>query len=448
MPTSTADRAVVLGGGFAGLLAARVLAEHFAAVTIVERDRLPAGAVHRRGVPHGHHVHGLLPSGLAIAERLLPGLTGTLVARGALTGDMLGNVRWVLGGRPLPRRDTGLTALSASRPLIEGAIRERVLALPNVTALDGYDIVGLRPSDDRRRVTGARVTGQHGEGSRVLPAELVVDATGRGSRTPRWLVELGYPVPAPDRVGIDLWYASCLFTTPHERFGGDIVVPIARHPGQRRSGVAQRLEGDRTLVTLAGVRGQRPPLDLDGFTRYAATLAAPDIHDIVRAARPLVEPVPFHYPTYLRSRYEEMAGFPSGLLAVGDAVCGFNPVYAQGMSVAAKGAMALHEELSRDGGPDPHRYFRALSHTLDAPWALAVGGDLAVLGPDSPVLPSSPLTPEYVVNLQRAAAGDADLAATLVRVTSLVDPPAALLRPEVVARVARATRPAQAFAGR
>ena len=124
MQTSYREHALVLGGGIAGLLTAQVLADRYARVTIVERDRLPSGAEHRRGVPHGHHVHGMLPGGRQILEDLLPGFTARVVAEGGFAGDVLANVCWYLGGRPLRRADTGLTALSASRPLIEAAIRE------------------------------------------------------------------------------------------------------------------------------------------------------------------------------------------------------------------------------------------------------------------------------------------------------------------------------------
>jgi 2-polyprenyl-6-methoxyphenol hydroxylase-like FAD-dependent oxidoreductase len=432
------DRAVVLGGSIAGLLAARVLADEYATVTIVERDRLPAGPAHRRGVPHGHHVHGLLPRGVHVMNELLPGLTDEIVAAGGLPGDILANVRWYLNGRRLPQARTGLGAVSASRPLIEDAIRQRVLDHGGIEVLDGHDLVGLTASPDRSRVTGARVTSRYGSGSRVLPADLVVDATGRGSRTPRWLAELGYQEPPQDRVGIDLVYASRVVDAGPDPLGGDTVVVTARFPGQRRSAVMQRIEGGRTLVTLAGILGERPPLDLDGFIGYARTLAAPDTYDLLRAARPVGEPAPFRCPAYVRHRYERLTELPAGLLVLGDAMCSFNPVYAQGMSVAAVNAQALREELRHGHEPDPHRYFAAAARAVDAPWLLAVGADLAVAGVTGPVLPASPLCGEYLARLQRAAAEDAELAAAFVRVTSLVDPPTALLRPEVADRVERA----------
>ena len=435
MPATNRDRAVVLGGSIAGLITARVLADAYASVTIVERDQLPTGHAHRRGVPHGRHVHGLIPRGRTVLDELMPGLSDELVAAGALSGDFGGNVRWYLNGRQLSRVDIGLPVLSASRPLIEGTIRDRVRALPNVSILDGHDIVGLRPSIDLSRVTGARVTGLHGQGSRILPADLVVDATGRGSRTPLWLSELGYVEPPTDRVNIDLSYASRMFTTPPDLFGDDVVITTARYPGQPHGSVMQRLEGGQVLVTLIGILGERPPADIDAFVDYAQTLAVRDTYDVIRRSRPLDDGVQFRFPTYVRHRYERLTAFPAGLLVTGDALCNFNPVYAQGMSVAALDAAALRDELRRSDEVDAERFFSAAARHLDAPWGIAVGADMATPGVVGTPLPPSPLTADYVARLQRGAVHDPNLVQAFLRVNALVDPPTALLRPEVVARV-------------
>jgi 2-polyprenyl-6-methoxyphenol hydroxylase-like FAD-dependent oxidoreductase len=436
---STRERAVVLGGGMAGLLAARVLADHYANVTIVERDRLPDGPWHRRGTPQGLHTHGLLPRGLRTVEELLPGITNRLVGDGALTGDVLADARWNLGGRPVRRTETGLRMLSASRALVEGGVRDRVRALANVTILDGHDIVGLAAAPGR--ITAVRATSLHGEGSRVLPADLVVDASGRGSRTPRWLAELGYATPDRDRVTVDLSYATRLFRRPPGGLDDDLAVVTARYPGQRRSGVMVRVEGGHVMVTLAGVLGERPPLDLAGFQAYARTLATPETYEFVRAAESVGEPAAFRVPTYTRYRYERLDDVPTGLLVVGDAACAFNPVYAQGMTVAAMGALVLRDELRLDAatGPDPRRFFAALAGVLEVPWRMAVGADLAMPGVVGPALPPSPLSPDYLVDVQRTATEDPVVAAAFMRVTSLVDPPSALLRPEIAQRLSGRT---------
>lgn len=471
MSVGNRDQAVVLGGSVAGLLTASVLADSYRSVVVVERDVLPSQPDHRRGVPHGRHAHGLLPSGLRLVEELLPGFTAEAVARGALLGDILGNCRWYLHGALLRQAVTGLTALSASRPLIETGIRDAVRRRSNVTFLDGHDVAGITTTPDRRRVVGARVTSRHaknsapadrngengtvadrhgeggamadrngeagagaGGGERLLPADLVVDCTGRASRAPRWLAELGYAPPGEDVVGIDLSYATRVFAMPAGPFGDDLFVAVTRYPGQRRSGIAHRLEGGRALVTLAGVLGERPPADLEAFTEYAHTLAVPDLYEIIRAGTPAGDGATFRCPTYVRRRFEGL-DFPSGFLVLGDAACAFNPVYGQGMAVAAAAAVALRDHLREPGGPDPLQFFAAQSRLLDAPWALAAGADLALPGVTGPPLPPSPLTGDYLAALQHAAAQDAELAAAFIRVTALVDPPSALMSPAVRARL-------------
>jgi 2-polyprenyl-6-methoxyphenol hydroxylase-like FAD-dependent oxidoreductase len=203
------DRAVVLGASLAGLLAARVLADAYGQVTVLDRDQLPETPMHRRGVPHGRHIHALAARGQQALEELLPGLTAELVAHGAPTGDMLANGRFYFSGHRLRQAHTGLVLLCASRPLLESHVRARVRAIPNLRLLDSCDVLGLATTPDGRRVTGARVLRRaDGSAEEVLAADLVVDATGRGSRTPIWLQALGYTPPDEEQVRIGLGYAT------------------------------------------------------------------------------------------------------------------------------------------------------------------------------------------------------------------------------------------------
>jgi hypothetical protein len=262
-----------------------------------------------------------------------------------------------------------------------------------------------------------------------------VDATGRGSRTPLWLTALGYDEPPADRVNIDLSYATRMFITPAHLFGDDIVVTTTRYPGQSRGSVMQRLEGGRVLVTQIGVLGERPPVDIDGFVDYAQSLPVRDTYEVVKVSRPLDDGVAFRFPSYVRHRYERLTAFPAGLLVTGDALCNFNPVYGQGMSVAALDAAALRDELRGGGEVDAGRFFTAAARHLDAPWGIGVGADLATPGVVGTPLPPSPLSADYMARLQSTALRDPELAEAFLRVNSLVDPPTALLRPEIVARV-------------
>jgi 2-polyprenyl-6-methoxyphenol hydroxylase-like FAD-dependent oxidoreductase len=429
MRTVGGDRAVVLGAGIAGLLAARVLAEHFAGVLVIERDELPSVPQHRRGVPQGRHLHGLLPRGLQVFDEVLPGLIDALVGRGAMVGDLLNDVRWYLRGRSLQQTDGGLPILSASRPLLEAMIRDRVLALPNVSVRSGTEVVALCLG--RHRVLGVDVVDRVARSRRTVTADLTVDATGRGSCVQRWLTEAGYPEPPADQVDIDLWYGSCLFARPWDLFGDDIMVVIAPLPGQRRHGLMQRIEGDRVLVTLAGIRDDRPPRDLAGFGDFAGSLPAPDIQRLISSGRPLATPVRFRCRSYLRRRYEQLADYPAGLLPIGDAMCA-DPGYAGGMSMAARSAMALADQLRAGGRPDAVAFFRAVSQILDAPWGSGVPAGRA-----GAAEPGSALTPSYLADLERAAPDDVVLSTAYARMAGLVDPPSVLLSDAIRDRVAR-----------
>lgn len=438
MQETRGDRAVVLGGSMAGLLAARVLADAYAEVVVVERDEFPSAAAHRRGVPQSRHIHALLAGGQQALEELFDGLTAELVDLGAPAGDPLGHLRAYLGGHRLHPGPSGLLALQASRPLLEASLRARVRTLPSVEFMDGCDVAGLTTTSDGSRVTGARVVRRlDGSAEETLTAELVVDATGRGSRTTAWLEMLGYPCPPVERVRIGLGYASRTYRLVPGLLDGDLGILNAATPDHPRGGALAALENDRFLVTLFGILGDHPPTDPAGFADFAATLQFPDINEALRNAEPLDEAVSFRHPASVRHHYERLSRFPDSLLVMGDAVCTFNPVYGQGMSVVALQALALRAHLRRRATPEPLTFFRQISRIVDLPWSMATGGDLAfpkVVGQRT--VPMRLLN-GYLAKLFAGAAHDPRLGRAFLRVAGLVDPPRALLAPGVASRVLR-----------
>jgi 2-polyprenyl-6-methoxyphenol hydroxylase-like FAD-dependent oxidoreductase len=444
------DRAVVLGASLAGLVAVRVLADAYAQVTVIDRDQLPEGPVHRRGVPHGRHIHALAARGQQALEELFPGLTTELIAHGAPAGDMLADARLYLGGHRLRRAHAGLVLLCASRPFLEGRVRTRVRTLANVRFLDRCDVVGLATTPGGRRVTGARLLRRaDGSAEEVLRADLVVDATGRGSRTPVWLEALGYARPEREQVQIGLGYATRTYRLSPAALGGDLGVLHGATPEHPRAGVLQGLEGDRWMVTLAGILGDHPPTDPDGFLAFARSLRFPDIYQAVRNGQPLDDPIAFRFPASVRHRYERLARFPDGLLVVGDAVCHTNPIYGQGMTMAALEALALRRHLQGGTAPQPRRWFRDLARVVDVPWEMAGGADLSFPGVQGQRTAKARLVNAYLARLHAAAAHDARLASAFVRVAGLVAPPQSLLRPRIAVRVLRASlRPPAGTRGR
>jgi hypothetical protein len=267
----------------------------------------------------------------------------------------------------------------------------------------------------------------------------VVDATGRGSRTPVWLDALGHAPPERQQVRIGLGYATRTYRLPPDTLGGDLAVLNAATPEHPRAGALQALEGDRWMLTLAGILGDHPPADPDGFLEFARSLRFPDIYQAIRDAEPLDDPVPFRFPASVRHRYERLDRFPDGLLVMGDAVCSFNPIYGQGMSVAAVEALVLRRQLERGIEPQPRRFFRDIARVVDVPWDIAVGGDLVFPGVKGRRTAKVRLVSAYLARLHAAAGHDAGLASAFVRVAGLVARPESLLHPGIALRVLRAS---------
>jgi 2-polyprenyl-6-methoxyphenol hydroxylase-like FAD-dependent oxidoreductase len=432
--------AVVLGASMAGLLAARVLSTAYDRVTIVDRDEFPDDATVRGGVPQGRHAHGLLAGGREVLEELFPGLVKDLVAAGSPSGDVLSRGRYYFGGHRLARHDSHMVALGASRPLLELFVRQRVLAIPTVTLIQRTDVVDLVLDAGGIQVTGVEVVRRGGDRvAQSIDADLVVDSSGRGSRTPEWLFRRGYPQVGTDRVGIDLAYTSRVFRLDPDGLDGDLVMLLASTPANPRGAVLQLLEGDRALLSLIGILGDYPPIDDAGFRAFASSLAVPEIYAAVRDAEPVGPAASFRFPESIRRRYERMSRFPTGLLVLGDALCSFNPAYAQGMSVSALEALVLRDTLNwaciRREQPDAQRFFRAAAKVVDQPWMVAAGGDLAFPGVKGDRSAAVAVVNAYMARLLAAAERDAALAVAFVRVAALLDPPPALMRPDRLLRV-------------
>jgi 2-polyprenyl-6-methoxyphenol hydroxylase-like FAD-dependent oxidoreductase len=429
-------RAVVIGGSMAGLLAARVLADSYAEVTVIDRDHLPESPEHRRGVPQAHHAHALLARGQQALEELFPGITAALRARGAPVGDMLGDAHLHFSGHRLRQAASGLVLVSASRILLEDEVRRRVRQLPGVIFEPPSDAVGLTAVRGGARVTGVRVL-QRADGSAatVHEADLVIDASGRGSRALTWLETLGCGRPDEDRVHVNLHYTSRRYRLGPDALGGALASLEAATPASPRAGVLARLENDQWLLTLAGILGDRPPTDLGAFLTFARSLRFADIYEAVRGAEPLDDPATFRFVESVRRRYERMTRLPDALLPFGDSLCSFNPVYGQGMTVAALQALALQRHLRRSGTLPVRLVLQDFAGIVDAPWEMARGADLTFPGVAGRRSWSQRVMGGYIARLHAAAAQDARLAVAFVRVSGLVDHPAALLRPRVALRV-------------
>lgn len=443
--TDNASHAVVIGASVAGLLAARAISDHFDQVTILEREVLPPPGQGRKAVPQGRHVHALLPGGLAAMEQLLPGFQAELVAGGAVRCDSMQEIRFLVSGHEITRAAASATNVLASRPYIEGHIRRRVLGFPNVRIVDGTSVQGLVLGSDGRSVAGVQLSDD------VLTCGLVVVATGRAGQLPTWLEAQGFPAPPEEELAVDIRYASRHFTIPDGYLGGDKLILVGAEPGRPR-GLGLFAQEDGTwLLTLVGYGPEhRPPTNDADYLEFLASVSPPDVLAAVVAGVPLDSVATHAFPASRRRRYERLARLPRGLVALGDAISSFNPVYGQGMSVAALEAVALRQSLAAGTDHLSQRYFKAAGRIVDIAWDLAIGSDLSLpeVKGERPILIR--LSNAWGERILKAAEHDPYVAEAFGSVTDLLAPPTVLMRPRLVWRVAlsrtekhvdRATKP-------
>lgn len=446
--------AVVVGGSMAGLLAARVLADHFRRVTVVDRDRFPETPAFRKGVPQSRFPHVLLPSGLAVLRRLFPGIAEELVSFGAVRYLWPRDALWLTPGGWSGRfaHDEGRVALSQSRELVEWVVRRRVTALGNVRVLEGRQVTGLLASADRREVTGVSLRSRpsaRAEAGTIekLRADLVVDASGRGSRAPRWLKELGYEPPEETRIDAFLGYAGRTYAVPPAlRADWRIIFIQANPPADGRGGILLPVEEGRWSVALFGGGGDYPPTDEEGFLAFAKNLRSPVLYEAIRNAEPLTPVHGYRRTANQRRHYEHMGRLPERFLVTGDATCAFNPVYGQGMSVAAAEAAALegclreqrreHPNGELDGLP--RRFQKEVARSHAGAWLIVSGEDLRYPTAEGGRrgLPTR-LSHRYFDRVVRAAMVDPAVNLAFVDVIGLLSPPTSLFRPSVLLRVLR-----------
>jgi 2-polyprenyl-6-methoxyphenol hydroxylase-like FAD-dependent oxidoreductase len=435
-------RAVVLGASMGGLLAARVLADFFETVIVVERDVLPDGPVIRPGIPQGRHVHVLLARGAKILNELFPGFLDELVADGAPVWD--GGELWKLhlsfGGHEIlrsgtiPVEPTTLAVYMPSRPFLEHHVRQRVQAISNVTILDGHEVTELTSTPDHRRVTGVRVANRADGAVRELSADVVMDAMGRAAHTPALLERLGYGRPVEGHIVMHTTYVSQLLRIPPGALT-EMLVDIGPAPGRPTGMFLTGYENDTWMFTVFGMVGHQPPRDLAGMLAFAEKYCPAHLIAALRGAEPIGRVEQHHMPSSQWRRYDKLPRLPDGLLVCGDAVCSFNPIYGHGMTVAALDAAALRQCLRRGGNDLPRRYFRASAKPIGVAWQMVASSDLAVPGVVGHRSRSMRATTRFVDWALTASESDPVVAVRFFKVNGLIDSPVRLLHPAFVSRV-------------
>ncbi|WP_319431924.1 FAD-dependent oxidoreductase [Mycobacterium sp. RTGN5] len=440
--TILGERAVVLGASMAGMLAARVAAEHYRTVVVIDRDEPPERPTTRRGVPQGSHGHVLQGGGVAVLDELFPGVLEEMAADGAPTwndGD-LARVILEYGGHPFlhsGRLPNAVTSYLPSRPFLDWHVLQRVLAIPNVTMLGGHDVVGLTSSRDRRRVTGVMTARRDATEAVVLSADLVIDATGRGSRAPVFLEDLGYDRPREDELVINLCYTSQWLAMPSDAIHEHMVATFPK-AGDATTVALLGHEDGRWLMTVGAMAGQESAVDFADMLALARRRLPRRICEALEAAEPVGKTAHYRTPSSRWRRYDEMVRLPDGLVVTGDAVCSFNPIYGQGMTVAALDAIALRDCLRRGDKDLTRRFFRASAKTIRVAWRNAISADLSLpeVAGDRPL--GVRINNKFSDWVLTAVETDLAVNDQFFRVLGMLDSPTRLMRPSILARVLRA----------
>lgn len=441
---STSDKvsgrqAVVIGGSMAGLLASRILSDHFEQVIIIERDRFTDNAEPRKGAPQARHAHAVLAKAVEIIEDLFPGFFAELEANGSTKIDMCNELKFYHFGKWKKRFAGGIYSYFQNRTFLEWKLRQWVGKIPNITFMDGTDVMQFTTDAAKNRVTGVKVRSGDEKAPEDVPADLVVDAGGRGSRTPQWLEALGYPKVEELVLKVDIAYSTRFFKrTPPDTAPWKSLFIYPKLPDKRLGVILPTEDPNKWLVTLGGVFGDHPPTDDAGFLDYARSLPVPDLYNVIKDLEPAGPILVYKMPSNLRHRYELMARFPDGLVVLGDALCSFNPIYGQGMTTAALDALALDGCLREQPGGNltglSMRFQKKAAAVIANPWLMATAEDMRYDEFPDPISPMIRFLHWFTGRVHAISDTDELSALRFTQAMNMLRPPWALFDPRVVWR--------------
>jgi len=436
-------KVVVIGASIAGLLAARALVDVAESIAVVDRDNPPDTAVARKCVPQGRHVHGVLAGGLDVLQSFFPGILDDLVADGSHVVDAAQDVLWFNNRGWRLRCQCGIKACIQTRPLLELHIRRRVSNFSNVRAIYGTRANGFHLDPARKRITAVRLASESGEET-LLPADLIVDCSGRGSQTPAWLAANGLGKPLVSTITVNVGYSTQYFRlSDPSALGWHAMLILGRPPSVTRLGAGFLVEGNQLQLTLGGLFRDYPPDDHEGFLKFAESLEHPALFQVIQKATPSSAIFTYRFPAHVWNHYDHLSDLPENLLVMGDALCSFNPIYGQGMTVAALEGQILGRCVSetRDSAFDVHRfqhkYFRGTSGITKAAWAMATGADLAYPQADVRRPFGSGVINRYFEHLISLTCSDKKALMAWNQVTQMKRPMSTLFAPSIATRVLR-----------
>jgi 2-polyprenyl-6-methoxyphenol hydroxylase-like FAD-dependent oxidoreductase len=435
-------KAYVIGGSMTGLLTARVLSDHFDQVTIIERDALADSSKPRKGVPQGCHVHVLFSGGMRVIDELFPQFSQELADNGSVVCDFAKELCWYHAGVWKARPDSDLTSFWQTRPFLESNLRRRLKSDTDVRILDSCSVTGLLADSDQTRIRGLEIRHSRDGRSESLEADLIVDASGRGSQTPKWIESLGYARPQETAVEVNIGYASRVYEPSRDAARDwQILAQYGTPPNSTRTGYIFPIEGGRWMVSAVGFLKDHAPTDEDGYLEFARSMERPDFYEAIKDAHPLTPISTFTFPANRWRRYDRLSRFPAGLLVIGDAISTFNPVYGQGMSTGALEVEQLRLQLDRCqrnvAVPDDFykNFFRNTAKIIEIPWMLATQSDF--LYPKTRgkrLLRTKPLN-WYLVSVLKLCAGNDRVTKTFYDVLHFTKKPTVFFHPSLCIQV-------------
>jgi 2-polyprenyl-6-methoxyphenol hydroxylase-like FAD-dependent oxidoreductase len=433
--------AIVLGGSFAGLMTAKVLSSHYQQVTVVEKDKVHHCPESRKGQSHTRHLHGLLPTALHILSTYFPGLIEEIHDHGGVVNDFGTSMNWYTHGGFKKNVFLGIPGVSLSRPLLEYLVRERVLSVPNIMLIDNTTVKDYLYQPDQQKISGVIVEGKEGMLPGNIEADLVVDCSGRGSRTPQWLKEMGYGEVPVDEVKINVTYTTRLYQRDPDDFRSRTWMACTPEaPAERRNGAVFPIEGNRWIISVGGWHGEKAATEEDEFLDFLKTLPNPNIYDIASTCQPISDIIQYRYPISIKKNYEKMRRFPLGLLILGDAISSFNPVYGQGMASVGLQAVELDKLMGQN--VDERRlaktYFKRIVKIKNKLWEMSTGEDFRFAETAGTRPFAINLINKYVSLVHRATNRDEKVCKAFLKVMGLIAPSLILFSPSILWRTLRA----------
>ena len=365
-------KAIVIGGSIAGLLTARVLSDHFEEVLLIEKDNYTDTDQVRKGTPQANHLHLLLVKGKEILLDFFPELEGELVKNGANKIDFLNDGRFYLPSGWAQKFESGVVTFTCTRTLLEKTIRHQVQKISKIKIHENKTISSfVLENPNKISLTTTK--------NEKIHADLIVDCTGRNTRTPDWLEKINYPKLTETRVDSFVGYATRRYIPSKNVKREWKMLAILNNPTTNpRLGSIYPIEDGKWLVFLSGIGKVYPPTEENGFLEFAKSLESKELYDAMKDATPDSEIYGYQVKGSRRYHCESMSRWPENFIMLGDAVAVFNPFYGQGITSAALGVKLLDNMLRNKNFNKnfTKKFQKKLSKTISLPWILGTSEDL------------------------------------------------------------------------